>query len=154
MTLVKHIYIEGKDKKWYLDAFINYKPFQVSKVVYKPSNNKYDIVYGHLDITFNEKGEWDIKVTLEKTENTLAVSKNIKVLVKEQGFPYMLIIIIIAILVTVSISFIFIRRKQTRYKDYPTTSSQVSYVCPICGTKLVYVSKYGRWYCPKCKRYF
>ncbi len=71
------------------------------------TNNEGDIVD---NFTFDEKGEWDIKVTLEKTENTLAVSKDIKVLVKEQGFPYMLNIIIIAILVAV-ISYIFIRRK-------------------------------------------
>ena len=126
-------------------------PFGKKVVHLTKTNNEGNIVDNFI---FNEKGEWDIKVTLEKTENTLAVSKNIKVLIKEQGFPYMLIIIIIAILVAVSILFIFIRRKQTRYKGYPTTSNQVSYVCSICGTKLVYVSKYGRWYCPKCERYF
>jgi len=26
--------------------------------------------------------------------------------------------------------------------------------CPVCGTPLVYVAQYKRWYCPKCKRYY
>jgi TM2 domain-containing membrane protein YozV len=28
-----------------------------------------------------------------------------------------------------------------------------AYNCSVCGTPLIFVSQYSRWYCPKCQKY-
>ncbi|RLE59155.1 MAG: hypothetical protein DRJ35_06405 [Thermoprotei archaeon] len=35
----------------------------------------------------------------------------------------------------------------------PTQSGETPR-CPVCGTPLVYVAQYNRWYCPKCNKYY
>lgn len=38
----------------------------------------------------------------------------------------------------------------------PAAAPAVQYVvprCPTCNSALIYYSQYGRWYCPKCKKY-
>lgn len=47
--------------------------------------------------------------------------------------------------------------------SYPTTQAQqpiqqpstqpVIPRCPTCGTALIYYPQYGRWYCPRCRKY-
>ena len=35
----------------------------------------------------------------------------------------------------------------------PTTPQPQQKVCPYCGTPLIYVPQYQRYYCPRCRRY-
>lgn len=44
--------------------------------------------------------------------------------------------------------------QQPAYQQPTAPTQATTPTCPVCGTPLVYVQEYNRWYCPKCQKYY
>ena len=64
--------------------------------------------------------------------------------------------IVVAIIVCLVIALLFAVRKGfgRSYAVRPRYPAQAMKACPLCGGVLRYDSRFNRWYCKKCKRYY
>lgn len=61
--------------------------------------------------------------------------------------------IIIAISIGIVGLVVFVRRRRRAPTEMVPPSAPPTYYCPTCGSELIYIPEYQRWYCPNCKKY-